>query len=61
MITRETGTVELEDYLDWVEIISGGEMSKWIESNDKSLWIEIYNDLYWLHPKLYLWWKLRYK
>ena len=50
-----------QDYLDWIEIIAGDEMSDWIVSNDKSLWIEISYGLYWLHPKLYVWWKLRYR
>ena len=50
-----------QDYLDWVEIIAGDEMSDWIKSNDNSLWVEMTYGLYWLDPKLYVWWKLRYK
>jgi hypothetical protein len=48
-------------FLDWIEIMSGHEMSDWIRSNDNSLWIEMNKDLFWLHPKLYMWWKLRYR
>ena len=49
------------DYIDWTEIMTGPEMAEWIKTNDKSLWIEMRAPyLFWLHPKLYLWWKLRY-
>ena len=58
---KETGKVEHLSYLDWVEIMTGPEMERWIESNDKSFWVEMYPGIYWLHPKLYVWWKLRYK
>jgi hypothetical protein len=49
-----------EDYVDWTEIMTGPEMESWIESNDNSLWIEMFPGIYWIHPKLYVWYKLRY-
>ena len=52
---------DFPDYVDWTEIMSGPSMSEWIESNDESLWVMMRPDLYWLHPKLYVWWKLRYR
>ena len=51
-----------KDYVDWTEIMSGPGMSEWIESNDSSLWYKLSpRGIYWLHPKLYMWWKLRYR
>lgn len=50
-----------EDYLDWTEIMTGPEMESWIESNDTSMWVEMYPGIYWIHPKLYMWYKLRYR
>ena len=61
MTVSETGKVEHLAYLDWVEIMTGPEMEDWIESNDNSLWMEMYPGIYWLHPKLYVWWKLKWK
>lgn len=61
MTDKKTGPVEHLSYLGWTEIMSGPGMSQWIESNDESLWVMICSDLYWLHPKLYVWWKLRYR
>ena len=52
---------DFPDYVDWVEIMSGDEMSTWIESHDDSLWIKFRPDLYWINEKLYLWWKLKYR
>jgi hypothetical protein len=52
--------VMAEDYLGWTEIMTGPEMESWIESNDNSLWVKIYSGIYWIHPKLYVWYKLRY-
>lgn len=50
-----------ENYLDWVEVMTGPEMEHWIENNDKSMWVEMYPGIYWIHPSLHVWWKLRYK
>ena len=36
---------ELLCYLDWVEIMSGHEMSDWIRSNDNTLCVEMNKDL----------------
>lgn len=48
--------------LPWIEIMSGPGMSEWIESNDRSLWHKLGpRGIYCLHPKLYFWWKLRYR
>jgi len=47
-------------YLDWIEVMTGPEMAAWIESNDEKLWSSMFRGVYWLHPKLYVWWKLRY-
>ena len=46
-ITRE---VIAEDYLGWIEIMTGPEMESWIESNNDSLWVKIYPGIYWIHP-----------
>lgn len=46
----------------WIEIMSGPKMSEWIESNDESMWYKMSPlGIYWLHPKLYVWWKLRFR
>ena len=52
---------DFPDYVDWVEIMAGDEMSSWIESHDKTSWIKFRPDLYWINDKLYIWWKLKYR
>ena len=51
----------MTDYLDWVEIFAGREMSEWIENNDEAQWYKMSPGFYWLRPDLYAWWKLRYR
>ena len=50
-----------EHYLDWIEIMSGPEMAAWIHMQTPGQWVMVTKGLYWLHPELYVWWKLKYR
>ena len=44
----------------WVEIMTKPDMGSWIKTNNEQDWYEPFPGIFWISPRLYTFWKLKW-